>query len=56
MAQDSKNSDARPTLFDQFAMAALAGIYSARRDTARAERVVTCRARQQRWQLRPLKQ
>jgi hypothetical protein len=36
MAQDSKNSNTPPTLLDQFAMAALAGIYSARRDTAQA--------------------
>ena len=36
MAQDGKKSDGSPTLLDQFAMAALSGIYSARRDTAQA--------------------
>jgi hypothetical protein len=36
MAQDSKQSDESPTLLDQFAMAALMGIYAARRDTAQA--------------------
>ena len=34
MAHESKTSDELPTLLDQFAMAALAGIYAARRDTA----------------------
>jgi hypothetical protein len=36
MTQDSKESDGSPTLLDQFAMAALSGIYAARRDTAQA--------------------
>lgn len=36
MAQDSKSSNTPATLLDQFAMAALTGIYSARRDTAQA--------------------
>ncbi len=34
MAQESKTSDGSPTLLDRFAMAALTGIYAARRDTA----------------------
>ncbi len=36
MAQDGKNTDASPTLLDQFAMAALTGIHAAKRDTAQA--------------------
>jgi hypothetical protein len=36
MAQDRKKPNGSPTLLDQFAMAALTGIYSARRDTAQA--------------------
>jgi hypothetical protein len=36
MAQESKHLDASPTLLDQFAMAALTGIYAAHRDTAQA--------------------
>jgi hypothetical protein len=36
MAKDSKKASASPTLLDQFAMAALTGIYTARRDTAQA--------------------
>jgi hypothetical protein len=35
MAHDSKKAKV-PTLLDQFAMAALTGIYAARRDTAQA--------------------
>jgi hypothetical protein len=36
MAQDRKKPDNWPTLLDRFAMAALTGLYSARRDTAQA--------------------
>ena len=36
MAQHSQKPGGSPTLLDQFAMAALIGIYSARRDTAQA--------------------
>ncbi len=36
MAQGSRKSNGSPTLLDWFAMAALAGIYAARRDTAQA--------------------
>ena len=36
MPQDRKKTNASPTLLDQFAMAALTGIYSARRDAAQA--------------------
>lgn len=36
MAEERKASRMSPTLLDQFAMAALTGIYSARRDTAQA--------------------
>ena len=36
MAQDSKQPEMSPTLLDQFAMAALTGIYAAHRDTAQA--------------------
>ena len=36
MARGSKKPDGSPTLLDWFAMAALAGIYAARRDTAQA--------------------
>jgi hypothetical protein len=36
MAQHSQKLGGSPTLLDQFAMAALIGIYSARRDTAQA--------------------
>ena len=36
MAQDSKKSDGGVTLLDQFAIAALTGIYAAHRDTAQA--------------------
>jgi hypothetical protein len=36
MAQESKKSRGSITLLDQFALAALTGIYSARRDTAQA--------------------
>ena len=36
MAEERKASRTLPNLLDQFAMAALTGIYSARRDTAQA--------------------
>jgi hypothetical protein len=36
MAKDEKKSDGSPTLLDRFAMAALTGIYAARRDSAQA--------------------
>jgi hypothetical protein len=36
MVQESKESRGSLTLLDRFAMAALTGIYSARRDTAQA--------------------
>jgi hypothetical protein len=36
MAQGSKKLNGSPTLLDRFAMAALTGIYAARRDTAQA--------------------
>jgi hypothetical protein len=36
MAQESEKSRGSITLLDQFALAALTGIYSARRDTAQA--------------------
>jgi hypothetical protein len=36
VAEERKASRMSPTLLDQFAMAALIGIYSARRDTAQA--------------------
>jgi hypothetical protein len=36
MAQRKKIPNGSPTLLDQFAMAALTGIYSARRDTAQS--------------------
>jgi hypothetical protein len=36
MAQRKKKPNPSPTLLDQFAMAALTGIYSARRDAAQA--------------------
>jgi len=36
VAEESKTSKAPLTLLDRFAMAALTGIYSARRDTAQA--------------------
>jgi hypothetical protein len=36
MAQESKQATTSLTLLDHFAMAALTGIYSARRDTAQA--------------------
>jgi hypothetical protein len=36
MAKDEKKSDGSLTLLDRFAMAALTGIYAARRDSAQA--------------------
>jgi hypothetical protein len=36
VAEERKAPKTSPTLLDQFAMAALTGIYSARRDTAQA--------------------
>jgi hypothetical protein len=36
MAKDAVKSSAKPTLLDEFAMAALTGIYAARRDAAQA--------------------
>ena len=36
MDQEAQKSNASPTLLDRFAMAALTGIYCARRDTAQA--------------------